>query len=319
MSVATRLAPGWRRQSRQRPAPDHADAQRYQAALQSINATFARISTGDLEARVPQLGEGEDLHEVRSNLNHTLDVVDAFIREVQVTLDSAAKEQFYRRFLLRGMPGAFRHAAASIEQALTLMQNSAAEKEEEARRSAFAETILTVSEHVAAAAHQLSASARALTAAADAAVVESATAQSTMKSVEQSAHHTQEAATVVKQIAEQTRLLALNATIEAARAGDAGRGFAVVAGEVKDLADEASRSSDLIAAQVVTSQAASAEAAIALRRINEAIAETKQLVESIAAAAGAGEEIDPISGESRHGLAQMAGQLRNEISVFVAR
>lgn len=67
-----------------------------------------------------------------------------------------------------------------------------------------------------------------------------------IKATNESANKIGDASKLISDIAEQTNLLALNAAIEAARAGESGRGFAVVAEEIRKLAEQSTKSTDVI-------------------------------------------------------------------------
>ncbi len=83
---------------------------------------------------------------------------------------------------------------------------------------------------------------------------------------------------LITNITGQINLLALNATIESARAGEAGRGFAVVATEVKNLANQAKRASEQIAAEISSVRAGADSVFAALDEIRKTVEDVQSQV-----------------------------------------
>jgi methyl-accepting chemotaxis protein len=93
--------------------------------IRKAKAVCQEAARGNLEARILGYTEKDDLGELIHSINDMLDVCDAFVRESRASLDYAARGKFFRRVLLRGLPGTFRAAAMTINAGTEEMEKGA--------------------------------------------------------------------------------------------------------------------------------------------------------------------------------------------------
>ena len=147
----------------------------------------------DLEARLLHRDDADKSAAVSHAVNHFLDMTDAFLREAGATLEYAGEGSF-RRVLLRGMRGTFRHKSQLINEATAKMARNAASLKK-------VENLVSESANLS-----------------QDAVREAGEAMTVVKNLGDASERIGGAVKAISQIAWQTKLLALNARIEASRA-----------------------------------------------------------------------------------------------------
>lgn len=136
----------------------------------------------------------------------------------------------------------------------------------------------------------------------------------------------EEVINIIVDIASKTKLLALNANIEAARAGEAGRGFAVVANEVGKLAEQTSKSVNIISTRlseminliqknVDVINHMSKETDLGLQAIDNTKITIEQIFDDIRLASGQIQEVSSTTQEISAEMEEMAATM-SEISNF---
>lgn len=234
-----------------------AELQMYRRLLDRVVEVTAEAANGNLEARLLRCDESEESRHLAHSVNHLLDMTDAFLREAGAALEHASRGKFFRRVLLRGMRGTFRHKSQLINEATqTMAQNAASLKEVEQLVSDSATM-------------------------AQGAVREANDAIAVVKRLGDASARIDEVAKSISQIAWQTKLLAFNAKIEAGRAGEAGRGFEVVAQEVKALAQQTASATDGIAKEVAAMQQEVGRTAHAIDTMSKTIGQMQDVAATI--------------------------------------
>ena len=118
---------------------------------------------------------------------------------------------------------------------------------------------------------------------------------------------------LIREIAGQTNLLALNATIEAARAGEAGRGFAIVASEVKSLAVQTAKATEIISNQILEVQDSTSKAVDAIGRIAHRMGEINTYTAAVVASV---EQQSAATGEISSNVTSAAGEAKLIVAIL---
>ena len=82
----------------------------------------AAAAAGDLEIRILEVPEPGELGRLQRSVNGLLDITDAFVREARGSARCVSEGKYFRKVLLQGLPGSFRSAACTLNEATERME-----------------------------------------------------------------------------------------------------------------------------------------------------------------------------------------------------
>jgi methyl-accepting chemotaxis protein len=271
--------------------------------LRRITAVMQAISNNRLDTDIPFAERKNEIGDIARTLRVFRDGLAEAERlradQVRLEAEAAAKRKADMLALAEQFEAAVGKIVEMVSSAATELQAAAqsltATSEETAAQAAAvaaaAEEAATNVQTVAAAVEELAASASEIgqqvsqsTLVASRAVGEAGETNSRMTSLRADADKIGAIVGLIGDIAAQTNLLALNATIESARAGEAGKGFAVVAQEVKSLAEQTSKATAEISAQIGGMQGSTEDAVVAISSVGRTIGDINGIAAAIVAA-----------------------------------
>ncbi|UCF55448.1 MAG: methyl-accepting chemotaxis protein, partial [Bradyrhizobium sp.] len=88
--------------------------QRTASAVDEVADVCRKAARGDLEARVLSNRQAGRIGSIQKSVNDMLDITDAFQREASASMDYASRGKYFRKILVRGLPGSFRRSAVVI-------------------------------------------------------------------------------------------------------------------------------------------------------------------------------------------------------------